>query len=1312
MLRQSCHTQPCSAIIAPSVVRDMKAALFHQVSPRWRKWLLRLGLAFVLYSVIGFFLLPPLIRWQMLKRLPVVTKRQAVVQQVKVNPWTLSLTIRGLALTEPDGRRFVAWDELYVNFQASSLFRWAWTFKDIRLVEPFSEIIVLKDGSLNFANMLESSTHAPPSTSKPASIPRINIFHVSVTNGFLAAEDRLRRSVFRTEYRPINVELNNFTTRPESDAPYSFHAESDAGRSVTWAGDFSVQPLRSSGHLEFTGIQLKRYQPYLEDFTRAVITNGLADAELDYRLGVNTNGLNLVIKNGVLRVEQVQVLDPDTGEIVAGLRGLEVQDAGFNLRDRATRLGSVKVFEASLLARLNKNRRLNLLDLLTLPAPGTNTNQTAPASAPAPAPAFSFSVDDFTIEKTSVRFEDLTHQSLFKTELKPIEVSVKRFTTRPDSDASYTFHVASEAAETFEGAGTFSINPRRSAGEARFSSVDVKKYLPFAEDLFRGQIITGKVEGRVPYRFAHGTNGVHAGVTNFAVKLTELDVLMPESAENVTHIDEIGFDRVDASLDDHRARVGLFKGSGGSLRLRREKNGALNLVGLLAVARTNAAVNAATVSERATAAQPEPKSSSALGSLVLHPRIKQLATRIASAFTIGGWVLDVDELSLTNYTVKVEDLFPPKPGSFLIDQLALNVKGASTVSNTLVTAAISLRANETGSFAAQGTTKFAPLFADFTIALSNLDLRPAQPYIEDYVRLGIVSGAFSTSGRFGCQTTNPALPQVSFTGGLRIANFVLTDQVMFKEFVRWEDFDVTGIDFAFQPNHLKVESARLVRPHGSVIIGADRRPNVSLIVKGDDSSTNSTASADQPGIAAPATNGPTSTPGEPFPVQLGTFAFERGSFGFTDESVQPHVTVGIEEMSGTIKGLSSTLDTTAEVDLAGKVDAQSPFAISGRANPFAARRFVDLAFTNANTQLTPVTGYMEKYGGHPLNKGRLSMNLRYRIEDKDLKAENKVRIDQLALGPRNNSPDATKLPVKLGVALLKDSEGRIELDVPVTGRLDDPQFRLGPIVLKVILNMIGKAVASPFKLLGSLVGGGGDELSFVEFKPGDTNVVEGELDKLTKLAAALAKRPALSLEIEAAVDPALDRDALALRKLGEQLKATRLQELNAKGRAPESIETFQIEPEERERLLRAAFVAQFGTNIAEIIQTNLARLTDTNQPAATTPKPVAQPKRSLLARIAALFGAGGHKSSAEKHLSKADRQALGLATPELMELLLTEKIEVTADEFRQLMTARARWVQDWFLEKGQVAADRLFLVAPKPVDAAYQGESRVNLSVN
>jgi hypothetical protein len=936
---------------------------------------------------------------------------------------------------------------------------------------------------------------------------------------------------------------------------------------------------------------------------------------------------------------------------------------------------------------LKKDGRLNLLDLITLPTPATNA---PPAPAP-PAAAGSpltvtVTVDEFTIEQTAVRFEDLMRRTLFKTELKPIEVRVQGFTTRPDADANYSFQMASEAAEAFEGAGTFSIQPLRSVGEVKFRAVDLKKYLPYAEDFFRGKILAGQVEARVPYRFAQDTNGLRAGVTNLGVKLSALQVLMPETAEQVTHIQEIGFEQVEASLEDRRGRVGLFKADGGSVLVRRQKDGAINLLGLLAVARTN---------PPPTEAAPRPAAPPGGG-----------ATNVP-AVALAGWTLNVDEISLAHYTFKVEDLAPAKPATFLLDQLALNLKGASTSPDTPISVNLNFRLNETAAIAARGTAKLAPVFVDMELAVTNVDLRAAQPYLEPFAALGLVSGALSTAGKVRFQTNDSAAPQLTFAGGVRVTNVVTADQVVFKEFVRWDDLAVTGIDAALGPNRLKIEEVHLVRPKASLLIGADRRPNLALILRKEAAATNAAAAT------PPAPSATTNSFADLFPMQLGTLKLDRAAFAFTDESVQPQVAVGIEELSGTIKGLSSALDAPAEVDLAGKVDAQSPFAIVGRVNPFPATRLVDLTITNANTQLTPLTGYLEKYGGYPLKKGRVSTSLRYRVEGAALQAENKVQVDQLTLGPHNSSPEATKLPLKLGVALLKDSEGRIDLDVPVKGKLDDPEFSLGPIVLKIVVNMIVKAAASPFKLLGALAGGGGDELSFVAFTPGSTNLADGEFDKLGKLASALAKRPALNLEIEGAIDPVLDREALAKQKLAEQFKAKRLRELAAKGRAPEAATTFQIEPEERDQLLRGAFIEQFGTNVAEVIQTNLARLAATNQPASSAAPARLKPKRSLLQRLTGVFsGDADGRTKAEKQLPKADREALGLATPELMEALLAENVEVTDDEFRQLMTARARWVQDWLVQSGQVAADRVFLVAPKPVDAKYQGECRVNLSLN
>jgi hypothetical protein len=174
--------------------------------------------------------------------------------------------------------------------------------------------------------------------------------------------------------------------------------------------------------------------------------------------------------------------------------------------------------------------------------------------------------------------------------------------------------------------------------------------------------------------------------------------------------------------------------------------------------------------------------------------------------------------------------------------------------------------------------------------------------------------------------------------------------------------------------------------------------------------------------------------------------------------------------------------------------------------------------------------------GYGLSKGKLSLDLKYKVSQKQLEAENKVVVDQLTFGDKVDSPDATSLPVALAVALLKDRHGRIDIDLPIRGDLKDPDFKYGKAVLSVLLNLLTKIVASPFTLMGKLIPGGGEEdLQFIEFPPGSEAVADEELKKLEALAKGLEERPGLRLEITGTADPVRDRKVLGLQKLKAQL---------------------------------------------------------------------------------------------------------------------------------------------------------------------------------
>ncbi|HWQ92111.1 MAG TPA: DUF748 domain-containing protein, partial [Clostridia bacterium] len=551
-------------------------------SARRRKQLAWGAGIFLAYTLIGFLVVPQVIKWQMLKQLPGITKREASVRQVRVNPLTLSLTIRDLALKEPDGRVFASFEEFYINFQTSSLFRWAWTFKDIRLVRPYGEVILMEDGQLNFANMfVEEKQTKPEPPKEKGGIPRLNVFHMQLTNGFVAVQDRTRRTPFSTEYRPINFVLSDFSTRPDSDTPYSFRAESDAGRSVAWKGDFSVQPLKSSGSFELIGLRLNAYQPYVEDFTKAHLTNGIVDVSFSYRFEAGTNGIDLVVTNGSFVLDNLDIRDPQTSETVAGVGRVEIRGADLNLRERSVRLQDVHVGQASVQARIEKDGRLNLQELMVEQTSSSSSSGTPSAPAATNAallPPWALAVDRVSVTNAGLVFEDFSRATPFKTEVRPIAFNLDGFNSRAGSNGVYNFQMVTESQERLAGSGSICVTPPNSRGEVTLTGLELTKYMPYAEDRFTGKVVAGQLNVQVPYRFALETNGIRAGVSNLAVVLRGLEVKAGEET-----IAQVGFavNGVEASLEDKTAKIGVVTVEGSSVLVRREKDGSINLLKLI-----------------------------------------------------------------------------------------------------------------------------------------------------------------------------------------------------------------------------------------------------------------------------------------------------------------------------------------------------------------------------------------------------------------------------------------------------------------------------------------------------------------------------------------------------------------------------------------------------------------------------------------------------------------------------------------------------------------------------------------------------------
>ncbi|HEY7985613.1 MAG TPA: DUF748 domain-containing protein, partial [Methylophilaceae bacterium] len=334
-------------------------------------------------------------------------------------------------------------------------------------------------------------------------------------------------------------------------------------------------------------------------------------------------------------------------------------------------------------------------------------------------------------------------------------------------------------------------------------------------------------------------------------------------------------------------------------------------------------------------------------------------------------------------------------------------------------------------------------------------------------------------------------------------------------FLGWKAVSSDTLKLGFAPNQLHMNELHITQPVGKFIIYEDKTLNIKRILR-----------ASAPAAATPATPAPAARATDSFPIAVERVSVQNGDLDFADLSLVPQFGTHINTLTGIINGLSSNPSTTAQVELDGKVDEYGSVDIRGSVQPFHATDFTDLKLAFHNLEMNRLTPYSGKFAGRKIDSGKLSVDLEYKIKNRQLAGENKFVINKLVLGEHVDSKDAVNLPLDLAIAILEDSDGLIDLDLPISGSLDDPQFSYGKIIWKAVVNVLEKIATAPFRALGNLLGISSDKLEAVAFDPGKAVLLPPEQEKLKAVSTAMAKRPSLGLTITPAYDAALDKPAL------------------------------------------------------------------------------------------------------------------------------------------------------------------------------------------
>ncbi len=988
---------------------------------------------FLLYMIAGFLIAPTIVRSKLTSVLTETFGRNVVVEQVRINPIVFSFTVGGFDMSELNGERFFHLDELYVNFQFSSLFRRAFTFAQIRIVAPDGQVKILPNGQFNFSDLMASLGTSDSSTEQSSILPPVLVSRFEIKRGRIAFSDLSHPTPFEVLLSPIELSLEEFSTEKDSVGSFLVAAKTDRGEWIGCEGGVSVNPLSSQGQFALSQLQTNTLWKYIQDQVGFVISDGFLDMEGGYQMGMSGGAIDLKLVDGNMHLGKLELVEKGS------------------------------------------------------------------------------TVELFSIPSLTVKGIDI---DLLKMEVGVDKVSVNNM----------QFHDRLE-----------------------------KDGIMHSQKLF------------IPATASEGDGGLFTNVN----------------------------------------------GTG------RE---------------------------------------------------------------VQSWRFAVNEINVTESRIFMENHTLPEIQKLKFDPVTVKLKNVSSEKDSRMEISVDIGLNETGTVQVTGEAGLYPLLAVLQTKVDKLPLKSFQPTINAFTKINLVSGSANLDGTINYMSLGSEGPEVRYEGSAKIESVSISDQAFSEDLLKWDSLSVKEMVCDVMPYSLNISQVAVRKPYAKVIIWQDGTINLSTVLamsdsqEGEEKLVLSKVLPEEGDQKRDSEHGITEESSTfdltSFPISIDEVRFEDGSADFTDLSLKPNFTSFIQGLNGSVKGVTSEPGKLADVVLKGAVDKHSPVNIAGEINLLSVEKHTDISINFKNMELTTVTPYSAKFAGYPIEKGKMSLDLKYKLAESKLVGENKILVDQLTLGDRLENENAIKLPIKFAIALLKDRHGRIDLDLPIRGDLNDPEFNYGRVIMKTLVNMATKLVTSPFSVLAKLVGGGDEDLGSVDFAYGRSALSDGEIGKLDKLAKGLYERPTLRLEIKASADDVKDRNALAVRELHNRMLHEGGKKV-AEGEDNSQTQDLSLSDEEYGRLIIKMYKRDFGHHPKKLFGSDGAEITKIENG-----EQGAQPEKV---------------NTVEKSKVKPNKVEPGLVVAAAKRRLI-ENIVIDDAKLRILAQERAKEIKDHLIAKGEIPNEQLFIL--------------------
>lgn len=1171
--------------------------------PRTRKVGIWLVSIIVAVGILGALIAPPLVKQKLTSELSKILHREVSIEQLRINPYAMSATIRGFLIKERQGTgTAVSFEELYVNFKLSSLFRLAPIFKEIRLVKPYIHLIRNEDFTYSFTDLIEEFSRGPSDLKPkgpPGPPPRFSLNNIEIIDGRIDFDDRPKGAKHSVTSLHIGVPfISSLPSYVDIKVQPAFSAVIDGAPTGIGGETKPFKDSRESAiHLEIDKLQIPRYVEYSPVELNFKLPSGQIDGKLSASFKTAKDKPAVLTISGHVELKDLVMQEKDDTPIFS-LPSFQVVLDAFEVFASRAGVKSIKIQRPELHVTRNRGGSLNLASLVA-----GDAKEKPPEEKKDGAP-FAYRVDEIVLEQGKVFFRDQNASRPFEKRLENIHISVKGLTTEPDKKAETEISFQADGKEQFSHSGTLHLTPLSAEGKVQVEGLQLKNLRPYYENVVGVDIREGLLDLDTRFAVEQKEQIFDAKLSELNATLRSLRMDVPGEPEPLWRVPVLTIKDAAIDMGKKSASIGALESRGGNGFIQRGSGGTISYARLV-------------------------KAQASEGP------VKQREKTDKDA----GWRVDAKRFQFDRFRLVFEDRSLAAPATTVVSELYVRAENLSNAKNSRGKATIRAKINNKGSIRLAGTAGTNPVGLRFDVEAKAIELLPLQPYIADRVNFLLTGGEIGTKGKLNVETIDNAPAKVTYQGDLQVTDFASVESSGETDLLKWKSLGLGGVKFSMQPVQINVDEITLAEFYSRVIIAPDGKINLQNLVAQKKEEPGPIAGST--GRQSPSVETTASTPTQ---VAIGKIKLKDGNINFSDFFIKPNYSVNLTQVQGAVSELKP--EVPGDLQLRAKIDNAAPVDISGKINPLAKDLFLDIKANARDIELSPLTPYSARYVGYGIEKGKLSLEIQYRVENRKLSAQNKIILNQLTFGERIQSPTATKLPVLLAVALLKDRNGVIDINLPIGGSLDDPQFSVGGIIMRIILNIIIRAVTSPFALLGAAFGGGGgEELSYIEFDYGRANLTQAAEAKIKTLETAMNNRPALKLEISGRIDPTNDLEGIKRASIERKVKAQKMKELGRQGKAPKSVDEVQVDQAEYERFLRAAYRDE------------------------KFPKP-----RNFIGLV--------------KDIPVSE-----------MEALLLKHSQVGEDDLRELANRRAQVVRDRLLASGQVGADRLFLLGAKLLTA-------------